>query len=47
MQAIDLITLGKKLSELTTEELVALNARLVSSDTAVDAEQPPAKEIVH
>jgi hypothetical protein len=38
--------LGKKLSELSTEELVALNSRLVSSG-AVGAGQPPAEEAIH
>src|SRR5215470_17079857 len=39
-QAIDFIMLGKKLSELSTEELVELNSRLVTSGAAGDAEQP-------
>jgi hypothetical protein len=46
IQAVDLIMLGKKLSELSTEELVALNSRLLSSG-AVGAEQPPAEEAIH
>lgn len=37
VQAIDMITAGKKLSELTTEELAAFEARLVSA-AAGDAE---------
>jgi hypothetical protein len=37
-QAIDLIMLGKKISELSTAELIELNSRLVSSG-ATDAAQ--------
>src|SRR5215470_1246245 len=43
-QAIDLIMLGKKISELSTAELVELNAR--RSTGAVEAEQP-AEEAIH
>jgi hypothetical protein len=46
IQAVDGIMLGRKLSELSTEELIALDACLVSSG-AVDAEQPPAEEALH
>jgi hypothetical protein len=42
IQAVDVIMLGRKLSELSTDELIALNSRLVSSD-AVDAGQPAAR----
>jgi hypothetical protein len=36
-QAIDLVMVGRKLSELSTEELTALNASLVSAAAAADA----------
>jgi hypothetical protein len=39
-QAIDLIMLGKKISELSTAELIELNSRLVTTDTAGDAAKP-------
>jgi chemotaxis receptor (MCP) glutamine deamidase CheD len=39
VQAIDMITAGKKLSELTPEELAAFEARLMSAE-ADDAEPP-------
>jgi hypothetical protein len=44
-QAIDLVMLGRKISELSTAELIELNARL-STGVASDAEQPEA-EVVH
>jgi hypothetical protein len=39
-QAVDLIMLGKKISELFTAELIELNSRLVTTDPAGDAERP-------
>jgi hypothetical protein len=39
-----MLMIGKKLSELSVEELTALNARLVSYG-AVDVERPPAEEL--
>lgn len=45
VQAIDMITAGKKLSELTAEELAALEARLVSG-AAADVE-PPQGDMFH
>jgi hypothetical protein len=45
-QAIDIIMLGKKLSELSTAELVERNSRLASG-IAGDTEQPPAEEAIH
>jgi hypothetical protein len=44
IQAVDMIMIGKKLTELSTDELIVLNARLVSSG-AVDAGQ--AEEALH
>ena len=44
-QAIDLIMLGKKISELSTAELVELNSRLVTSGAAGDAEQPTEEQL--
>ena len=41
-QAIDVIMLGKKISELSTAELIELNSRLAVGN-AVDAEHPPAE----
>jgi hypothetical protein len=38
--------LGKKLSELSTEELMELNSRLVTG-AADDTAQPPAEEQLH
>jgi hypothetical protein len=46
LQAGDLIMMGRKLSEPSAEELIALNARLVSSGAVGDTEQPDA-EAVH
>jgi Family of unknown function (DUF5681) len=45
-QAIDLIMLGKKISELSTAELIELNSRLVTGG-AGEVEQPPAEEQLH
>ena len=39
IQAVDVIMLGRKLTELSTEELIALNARL-STGATIDSEQP-------
>lgn len=35
IQAVDMLLMGKKLSELRTQELIELNSRLVSSGRAV------------
>jgi hypothetical protein len=45
IQAVDMVLISKKLSELSTQELLELNSRLVSSG-AVGA-QPPAEEAIH
>jgi hypothetical protein len=45
-QSIDMILLGKRLAELSTAELVELNARLSTVATS-DTEQPPPEEAVH
>jgi hypothetical protein len=45
-QAIDIIMLGKKISELSNEALAELDARLVTGD-AGDTEKPPAEEQLH
>jgi len=46
IQAVDMIMIGKKLSELSLAELTALNSRLISSGAVIDAE-PQAEEAVH
>jgi hypothetical protein len=43
-QAIDIIMLGKKISELSNEELAELNARLVTNDVG---EQPRVEETLN
>jgi Family of unknown function (DUF5681) len=43
-QAIDIIMLGKKISELSTAELIELNSRLAAGN-AGDAEHPPVQEL--
>jgi hypothetical protein len=46
VQAIDLVMMGRKLTELSRDELVALDALFASADAAA-TEQPPAEEAVH
>lgn len=46
VQAIDFITAGKKLSELTADELAALEARLMTG-AADDAEAPAQGDMFH
>ena len=46
-QSIDMVLLGKKLSELSTAELIELNSKLVSVGAAGDTEQPLAEEALH
>ncbi len=43
-QAIDIIMLGKKISELSTAELIELNSRLASG-LAGESEQPSPQEL--
>jgi hypothetical protein len=45
-QSIDMMLLGKRLAELSTAELVELNARL-STVATNDTEQPRTEEAVH
>jgi len=47
IQAVDMIMIGKKLSELSMEELTALNSRLISSGAVIDADPLQAEEPVH
>ena len=35
IQAVDMVLIGKKLTELTTDELIALNARFIAAEEAV------------
>jgi hypothetical protein len=42
-----MVLIGKKLSELSTQELIELNSRLVSSGAVGDTERSPAEEAVH
>jgi hypothetical protein len=46
VQAVDLIMMGKKLTELSTAELIALNERFASLSAAV-AGQLPAEELMN
>jgi hypothetical protein len=50
VQAIDMVLMTKKLREMSTGELVELNARLISSGAVIDVEplalEPPALEPV-
>jgi len=45
VQAIDMLTVGKKLSEMTPDELESFEARLVSS--AADDAEPAQSELFH
>lgn len=45
--AIDLITAGRKLSELTPMELEMLEARLISAATGEPEPQPPQSDLFH
>ena len=46
MQSIDLILMGRRITELSKDELMALDAMFVSAG-AVSIEQSPAEEAVH
>jgi len=45
VQAIDLVLMGRKITELSRDELLALDAMFVSA--GVTTKQPPAEEAVH
>jgi hypothetical protein len=46
VQAIDLVLMGRKITELSKDELLALDAMFVSAG-AIGTEEPPAQEAVH
>jgi hypothetical protein len=44
LQPIDMLLMGKKLAELSTDELLTLNARLISAAPIVDVTPEPVQE---